>query len=83
MPGGPPGERGFLLVPVMGVEPFLGLTRQKNHFVAAEERHERGPVLRICRHPCSTFSGLRKTRAGRVVASFSATLASHPPSDLR
>jgi hypothetical protein len=36
-------------VPVVGVEPFLGLTRRKDQLVAAEERHERGPVPRCAR----------------------------------
>jgi hypothetical protein len=42
-----PGERGFLLVPVVGVEPFLRFGGRKDQFVAAEELHEPGPVLRI------------------------------------
>src|ERR1019366_3211910 len=43
--GGLPGERGFLPVPVVGVEPFLGLGGRQDQFVAAEELHERRPVL--------------------------------------
>ena len=42
---GLPGDRGFLLVPVEGVDLFLDLGRRKNQFIGTEELHERGPVL--------------------------------------
>jgi hypothetical protein len=37
-------ERGFLPVPVEGIDPFLGLGARKDHLVTVEELHERGPV---------------------------------------
>jgi hypothetical protein len=42
MAAGFPGERGFLPLPVVGVDPFGGLGGRKDQLVAAEELHERG-----------------------------------------
>jgi hypothetical protein len=56
---GLPGERGFLPMPVVGVEPFLGLGGREDQLVAAEELHERGPVLPHQRPGLLDFSGLR------------------------
>ena len=77
------GDDGLPPVPVVRVEPFrrpgagdrTSSSLPKNSMNAALSS-------RICLQPCSTFSGLRKTSSGAVVASWSATCATCAASDL-
>jgi hypothetical protein len=78
VPGGQPGERGFLPVPVVGVEPFLGLIRRKDQLVAAAERHERGPVLPHLPPPLLDLLRVAEDQFGPFRRQFQAGSASSP-----
>ena len=70
-PGRLPGERGLLPVPVVVVEPFLGLGGQQAQFVGTEEFHERRPVLPHLRSGLLVFlSGLRVDQFGPLRRQF-------------
>ena len=85
------GERGFLPVPVEGVDPFLGLGRRKDQLVAAEVLHERGPVRphllpRLLEFPGITVDEFRQSgrqfeRDLRDLRSIGLAVGPHRPGD--
>ena len=64
------GERGLLPVPVVVVEPFLGLGGRQDQFVGTEELHERRPVLPHLLPGLLDFVGIAVDQFGQLRRQF-------------